>query len=127
MYAIPKASYDAYIQNKSRKPPQEPSKRVIRGLAGLDGRIKQLQTVNETQPHKATRITFGPNEIKEISPRGKGRPVVPKKRKIASFIANRAEESAKHVVIPSPTEELNPNQLIQNLKLQLQLKKSFQE
>ena len=69
MYAVPKASYDAYIQSKSRQLLQEPSKRV----------------------------TFGPNEIKEISPRGKGRPVVRKKRKIA-----------KPVVIPPPTDETDP-------------------
>ena len=67
-----------------------------------------MQTVNETEPHKATRIAFGPNEIKEISPRGKGCPVIRKKREIASFIANRAEESAKRVVIPPPTEETKP-------------------
>ena len=48
MYAVPNASYDAYIQKTSRQPPQEPSKRVIRGTAGLEGRIKQLQTINCT-------------------------------------------------------------------------------
>ena len=69
MYAVPKASYDAYIQSKSRHQSQEPSKRV----------------------------TFGPNEIKEISPRGKGRPVRKRKR------------NAKPVVIPPPpTDESDP-------------------